>query len=51
MTRVRLEPTTLAFERGKTVHLLDLAATVFGSTLALDGGKWSASDSVRIFPE
>jgi hypothetical protein len=47
---VGLEPTTPVFERTQTVHALDRAATVIGSILALDGGKWTASHSVRFFP-
>jgi hypothetical protein len=30
MARVEFEPTTLVFERAKTVHVLDRAATVIG---------------------
>jgi hypothetical protein len=31
MPRVRFEPTILVFERAKTVHALDCAATVIGN--------------------
>jgi hypothetical protein len=31
MSRVGLEPTFPVFERAKTIHVLDLAATVIGS--------------------
>jgi hypothetical protein len=34
MPRVGFDPTTPVFERAKTVHALDLVATVFGSVLS-----------------
>jgi hypothetical protein len=33
MTRLGFEPTTLVFERVKTVHALDIGAIVIGSAL------------------
>jgi hypothetical protein len=33
MPQVEFEPTTQVFERGKTVHALDGAATVIGTPL------------------
>jgi hypothetical protein len=35
MPRVRYEPTTLMFERAKTVHAIDRAATVIGLCMGL----------------
>jgi hypothetical protein len=45
MPWVGFEPTIPAFERAKTVHALDSAATVIGTTSALDAGKWPAPHS------
>jgi hypothetical protein len=39
MPSVRFEPTTPAFERAKTVHPLDRAATVIGQGITLHLGK------------
>jgi hypothetical protein len=39
MPRVGFEPTILVFERAKTVHALDRAATVIGKTLIIPRTK------------
>jgi hypothetical protein len=44
--RVGFEPTTLAFERTKTVHALDRTCTVIGISWAIWPQKWNASEKI-----